>query len=247
MAFTRPQLEQYAAKQRDRFEQLLKDFVEIPSVSADPDHKADLERCAELGLATLRAFGGRAEIHRVPGGPPGGARLVRVGQGPADRDRLQPPRRRAGLEGDRALADGALHASRSRATRTSAAARPTTRGRRSPRSSARARRSRPACRSTSSSSGSWRRRSARPTSPTRCGRSAPPRRPTPWSSPTPCGCRAGGPSLSAGLRGLQPLTLPPRDRRRPTSTRARRAAWRATRWPSSRRSPRRSSTPAPAA
>jgi len=70
MAFTRPQLDQFAADQRPRFEQLLKEFVEIPSVSADPDRKADLERCAELGLATVRAFGGRAEIHRVPDGPP---------------------------------------------------------------------------------------------------------------------------------------------------------------------------------
>lgn len=70
MAFTRPELEQYAATQKDRFEQLLKDFVEIPSVSADPDRTADLERCAELGLATVRAFGGRAEIHRIPDGPP---------------------------------------------------------------------------------------------------------------------------------------------------------------------------------
>lgn len=70
MAFTRPELEQYAATQKDRFEPLLKDFVEIPSVSADPDRTADLERCAELGLATVRAFGGRAEIHRIPDGPP---------------------------------------------------------------------------------------------------------------------------------------------------------------------------------
>jgi acetylornithine deacetylase/succinyl-diaminopimelate desuccinylase-like protein len=70
MAFSRPQLEQFAAKHRGHFEQLLKDFVEIPSVSADPDRKADLERCAELGLATVRAFGGRADIHRVSGGPP---------------------------------------------------------------------------------------------------------------------------------------------------------------------------------
>jgi acetylornithine deacetylase/succinyl-diaminopimelate desuccinylase-like protein len=70
MAMARPQLEQFADKERPRFEQLLKDFVEIPSVSADPDRKADLERCAELGLATVRAFGGRAEIHRVPDGPP---------------------------------------------------------------------------------------------------------------------------------------------------------------------------------
>src|SRR5215510_1790445 len=70
MAFTRPRLNQFAAKHRSRFAQLLKDFVEIPSVSADPDHKKDLERCGELGLATVRAFGGRADIHRVPGGPP---------------------------------------------------------------------------------------------------------------------------------------------------------------------------------
>ena len=67
---TRSQLEQFADKERRRFEQLLKDLVEIPSVSADPDRKADLELCAELGLATVRAFGGRAEIHRVPDGPP---------------------------------------------------------------------------------------------------------------------------------------------------------------------------------
>jgi acetylornithine deacetylase/succinyl-diaminopimelate desuccinylase-like protein len=70
MAFTHSELERFANKERDRFEQLLKDFVEIPSVSADPDRRADLERCAELGLETVRAFGGQAEIHRVPGGPP---------------------------------------------------------------------------------------------------------------------------------------------------------------------------------
>jgi acetylornithine deacetylase/succinyl-diaminopimelate desuccinylase-like protein len=70
MAFTRQGLEQYANKQRGRFEELLKEFVEIPSVSAEPDRKQDLERCAELGLETVRAFGGKAEIHRVPDGPP---------------------------------------------------------------------------------------------------------------------------------------------------------------------------------
>jgi acetylornithine deacetylase/succinyl-diaminopimelate desuccinylase-like protein len=49
---------------------MLKDFVEVPSISADPDRKADVERCAELGAATIRSFGGQAEIHRVPGGNP---------------------------------------------------------------------------------------------------------------------------------------------------------------------------------
>ena len=70
MAFSRNELEHFAAKERDRFEDLLKDFVEVPSVSADPARKADVEQCAELGAATIRAFGGRAELHRVPGGNP---------------------------------------------------------------------------------------------------------------------------------------------------------------------------------
>ena len=70
MPFTRPELERFAAKERDRFEDLLKDFVEVPSISAEPGRKADVERCAELGAATIRAFGGRAELHRVPGGNP---------------------------------------------------------------------------------------------------------------------------------------------------------------------------------
>lgn len=70
MAFSRSELDGYAAKERDRFEEMLKDFVEVPSVSADPAHKKDVEQVAELAAATLRAFGGRAELHRVPGGNP---------------------------------------------------------------------------------------------------------------------------------------------------------------------------------
>src|SRR5262245_65534992 len=65
VAFTRVKLEQFAEKERPHFEQLLRDFVEIPSVSADPGHAGDLERCAELGVATLRAFGAGADIHRI--------------------------------------------------------------------------------------------------------------------------------------------------------------------------------------
>jgi acetylornithine deacetylase/succinyl-diaminopimelate desuccinylase-like protein len=70
MLFTRPGLERFAAKERDRFEGLLKDFVEVPSISAEPGRRADVERCAELAAATIRAFGGQAELHRVPGGSP---------------------------------------------------------------------------------------------------------------------------------------------------------------------------------
>ena len=70
MAFTRPELERYASKNKEHFERLLKEFVEIPSVSADPARAGELERCAELGAATIRDFGGQADIHRVAGGPP---------------------------------------------------------------------------------------------------------------------------------------------------------------------------------
>jgi acetylornithine deacetylase/succinyl-diaminopimelate desuccinylase-like protein len=70
MPFTRPDLERFAARERDRFEGLLRDFVEVPSDSAEPGRKVEVERCAELGAATIRAFGGRAEIFRVPGGNP---------------------------------------------------------------------------------------------------------------------------------------------------------------------------------
>ncbi len=70
MPFTRPALERIAARERDRFEEALREFVEVPSVSADPAHRRDVEQVAELGAATIRAFGGRAELFRVPGGNP---------------------------------------------------------------------------------------------------------------------------------------------------------------------------------
>ena len=148
MALTRPELEQFAKKERGNFERLLKEFVEIPSVSADPDRKADLERCAELGLETVRAMGGRAEIHRVPDGPPvvlgsfGSAKgrptltiYNHLDVVPASKE-TEPWR----TDPFTFIREG---------TRTAAGARPTTRARRSRRSSGPAPRSRRACRSTS--------------------------------------------------------------------------------------------------
>jgi acetylornithine deacetylase/succinyl-diaminopimelate desuccinylase-like protein len=67
---TRAELEGYAARERGRFERLLEQFVEVRSVSAEPERKAEIEACAELGAATLRAFGAEAELHRVDGGNP---------------------------------------------------------------------------------------------------------------------------------------------------------------------------------
>ncbi len=70
MALDRKQLQDFARRERGAFESLLAEFVEVPSVSADPDRKRDVERIAELGAATLRRFGATADIHRVPGGSP---------------------------------------------------------------------------------------------------------------------------------------------------------------------------------
>jgi acetylornithine deacetylase/succinyl-diaminopimelate desuccinylase-like protein len=70
MALDRKDLQDFARRQRGAFEALLAEFVEVPSVSADPERKADVERIAELGAATLRRFGATADIHRLAGGPP---------------------------------------------------------------------------------------------------------------------------------------------------------------------------------
>jgi acetylornithine deacetylase/succinyl-diaminopimelate desuccinylase-like protein len=63
-------LRETARRERGGFEDLLRQFVEVPSVSADPDRKRDVERIAELSVETIRRFGGRAELHRVAGGNP---------------------------------------------------------------------------------------------------------------------------------------------------------------------------------
>ncbi|HUO85530.1 MAG TPA: M20/M25/M40 family metallo-hydrolase, partial [Thermoanaerobaculia bacterium] len=68
-ALTKKKLTAFAERNRDAFEKLLKEFVEIPSVSAEPEHAPDIQRMAKLGAATLRSFGARAEILETRGNP----------------------------------------------------------------------------------------------------------------------------------------------------------------------------------
>lgn len=82
MPLSQHALESFARRERDRYETLLREFVEIPSVSADPSRQEDIERCARLGVATIRHFGGNAELFRVPGANP-----VLLGTFGTDRDR----------------------------------------------------------------------------------------------------------------------------------------------------------------
>ena len=71
---TREALTKYAAENREAFEALLKDFVEIPSVSVDPTKKDDIRRLAQKAAGrtrqarTSRRASGRGPIQAARGG-----------------------------------------------------------------------------------------------------------------------------------------------------------------------------------
>jgi acetylornithine deacetylase/succinyl-diaminopimelate desuccinylase-like protein len=69
MAVDKSELSTFANRERDRFERTLKDFVEIPTVSADPTRQRDIRRCADLAAQTIRDFGGEPAIIETPGNP----------------------------------------------------------------------------------------------------------------------------------------------------------------------------------
>ncbi|HEX8968589.1 MAG TPA: M20/M25/M40 family metallo-hydrolase, partial [Chloroflexota bacterium] len=67
----------FAARYRADFERWLADLVNIPSVSVDPAHAADVRRCAETALRRLQAAGaGSAELIETGGHPLVYARLT---------------------------------------------------------------------------------------------------------------------------------------------------------------------------
>jgi acetylornithine deacetylase/succinyl-diaminopimelate desuccinylase-like protein len=70
MQITKDALFDFARGRRDAYEGLLEEFVGVPTVSADPAHKPDIERGAELAVTTLKRFGAEVETHRVEGGNP---------------------------------------------------------------------------------------------------------------------------------------------------------------------------------
>ena len=69
MKLDKKSLDAFAKNERNAFESKLKDIVEIPTVSADPDRKADIKRCAEFAANTIREFGGEARIIETAGNP----------------------------------------------------------------------------------------------------------------------------------------------------------------------------------
>lgn len=65
----RKALDEYVNQARPKFERLLRELVEIPSVSMDPAHQADMTRCAAATVAILKAEGGSAEVAQTAGNP----------------------------------------------------------------------------------------------------------------------------------------------------------------------------------
>jgi acetylornithine deacetylase/succinyl-diaminopimelate desuccinylase-like protein len=59
----------FAKRERDHFEDTLREFVEIPTVSADPDRADDIRNCAEKAVAKIVEFGGQATILETDGFP----------------------------------------------------------------------------------------------------------------------------------------------------------------------------------
>jgi acetylornithine deacetylase/succinyl-diaminopimelate desuccinylase-like protein len=59
----------YVKDCRTKFEQHLKELVDIPSVSADPAHKKDMILCAEHAVKLIKEMGGTAEIVKTQGNP----------------------------------------------------------------------------------------------------------------------------------------------------------------------------------
>ena len=68
--------------ERLEYESKLKEWVEIPSISAEPERRPEVELLANRAAATIREFGGSAEIVSTPGNP---VVVGRFGSNPACR------------------------------------------------------------------------------------------------------------------------------------------------------------------
>ena len=66
----RDNLLSFAQSHRDEFEELLRQFVEIPTVSVDPSHAEDITKGVDLTVQTIERFGGKTEVYRAEKGNP---------------------------------------------------------------------------------------------------------------------------------------------------------------------------------
>src|SRR5437762_3278426 len=66
----RDSLISFAKSHRTEYEDLLRLFVETPTVSVDPAHAADIEKGVEIVVETFKRFGASPEVHKVSKGNP---------------------------------------------------------------------------------------------------------------------------------------------------------------------------------
>jgi len=59
----------YTNRIRKQFEDMLRELVEIPTVSADPKHRKDIFHAANVARKFLKSFGAKTEIVPTPGNP----------------------------------------------------------------------------------------------------------------------------------------------------------------------------------
>lgn len=112
-------LDAYVADIRPKFEQVLGQMVEIPSISMDPQKRPEMERMADYAVGALQEIGAVAEKVATPGNPVVLGRIVRdpsyptisiynhLDVQPADGDEWQKPPFVFSVDGDRYNGRGA--------------------------------------------------------------------------------------------------------------------------------------------
>jgi acetylornithine deacetylase/succinyl-diaminopimelate desuccinylase-like protein len=60
----------FATEHRQEYEELLRRFVETPTVSVDPAHAQDITKGVALTVETIESFGGKVEVYRADKGNP---------------------------------------------------------------------------------------------------------------------------------------------------------------------------------
>jgi acetylornithine deacetylase/succinyl-diaminopimelate desuccinylase-like protein len=69
MPVDKKSLQAFAKRERASFEKTLQQFVNVPTVSSDPDRTADMQRGVELAVETIKQFGGKATVIKTAGFP----------------------------------------------------------------------------------------------------------------------------------------------------------------------------------